>query len=115
MHTHMDFTGKGFIGAAEAKTSNGTRMGTVRLAVTDTWKDKTTGERKERTHWFTVTCFSDSLVTMIENGWLAKGRYVEVVGQLRDNRWTDNDNREHFEVQLVAEAVRFLDRKPGQE
>ena len=76
MHTHMDFTGKGFIGAAEAKTSNGTRMGTV---------------------------------------WLAKGRYVEVVGQLRDNRWTDNDNREHFEVQLVAEAVRFLDRKPGQE
>ncbi len=115
MYTHMDFTGKGFIGSAEANTINGTRVGTLRIGVTDTWKDKTTGERMERTKWFSVTLFSPGLVDMVEHGWLAKGRYVEVAGDLRDNRWSDGDGKEHFEVLLVGQTVRFLDRKPSDE
>lgn len=112
MHTNMDFTGKGFIGSSEAKTVNGTKIGTIRIAKSDSWKDKD-GEKKERTHWFTITCFNPAIIEMIEKGWLAKGRYIEVQGDLRENRWTDKDGDEHFDVQLVADKVNFLDRKPS--
>lgn len=114
MYSHMNFTGKGFIGSAEAKTTNGTRVGTIRIAVSDTWKDRTTGEKRERTNWFSVTIFTPALIDMIEKGWLAKGRYIEVAGDLRENRWTDNDDTEHFDTQLVADTIRFLDRKPSE-
>ncbi len=52
---------------------------------------------------------------MVEKSWLSKGRYIEVAGSLRDNRWTDKDDQEHFDVQLVAEWVNFLDPKPAEE
>lgn len=112
MHTSMIFTGKGFIGGAKAETNNGTRVGTIRLAKTDNWKDKASGEKKERTHWFTVTTFVPHQIEMIEKGWLTKGRYIEVSGELRDNRWIDKDGEEHFSVQLIADTINFLDRKP---
>ena len=113
MYTHMTFTGKGFIGKAEVKTTNGgSRIGTLRVAVNNSWKDKTTGEKQESTHWFGVTVFAPGLLDMIEKGWLTKGRYVEVVGDLREKRWTDQTGEEHFAVQLMADTIRFLDRKP---
>ena len=74
MYTHMTFTGKGFIGKAEVKTTNGgSRIGTLRVAVNNSWKDKTTGEKRERTDWFTVTLFAEGLLDMIEKGWLDQG------------------------------------------
>lgn len=115
MYTHMDFTGKGFIGSAKAESSNGTKFGTVRIAKTDAWKNKETGEKNERTHWFTVMTFVPQHIEMIEKGWLAKGRYIEVSGELRENRWTDKDENEHVTVQLIAERVNFLDPKPAEE
>lgn len=111
MYTHMNFTGKGFIGQTEVKVSDDRKKGTIRLAATDTWKDND-GNRQERTHWFTVTVFMPSLIELIEKGWLAKGRYVEVTGELRDARWTDKKGVEHFETQLLGQSIQFLDRKP---
>ncbi|GAB6053112.1 hypothetical protein JCM17960_19320 [Magnetospira thiophila] len=111
MYTHMNFTGKGFIGSTKTETRNGTNVGTLRIAKTDTWKDRNDGEKKERTSWFTVTVFAPGLLDMIDKGWLAKGRYIEVTGDLRENRWT-KDDKEFSEVQLVADTIRFLDRKP---
>ncbi len=111
MHTQMDFTGKGFIGSAKAETINGTKIGTIRLAKTDVWKDDK-GEKQTRSHWFSITSFNPSINDMIEKGWLTKGRYIEVVGELRDNRWTDKEGKEQFSVQLVADRINFLDRKP---
>ena len=113
MHTNMDFTGKGFIGSAKAETTNGTRIGTIRMAKTDSWKDDK-GERRERTHWFSITSFNPSVIDMIEKGWLTKGRYIEATGDLRDNRWTDKDGVERSTVQLVVDRINFLDRKPGE-
>lgn len=112
MHTNMNFTGKGFIGSSKAETLNGTRIGTIRIAVTETWKDKNTGEKQDRTDWFTIKTFVPHQIDMIEKGWLAKGRYIEVSGTLRENRWTDKDGKDHFDTQLVADSIQFLDRKP---
>ncbi|MEQ8664885.1 MAG: single-stranded DNA-binding protein [Rhodospirillales bacterium] len=111
MYTHMNFTGKGFIGTAEVTTKDDKKRGTIRLASTDSWKDAD-GERQERTNWFTLTVFKPSLVEMIEKGWIAKGRYVDASGDLRENRWADAEGSERFDVQLIAERIQFLDRKP---
>ncbi len=111
MHTNMDFSGKGFIGSTKTETTNGTTIGTIRMAKTDNWKNDD-GEKQSRSHWFSITSFNPSINDMIEKGWLTKGRYVEVIGELRDNRWTDKDNKEQFSVQLVADRINFLDRKP---
>ncbi len=113
MYTHMTFTGKGFIGSARSEVRNGTRVGTLRIAKTDTWTDRNDGEKRERTSWFSVTVFAPGLLDRIDRGWLAKGRYVEVAGDLRENRWETN-GQERVEVQLIADTVRFLDRKPAE-
>ena len=112
MHTHMNFTTKGFIGSTGVKTTNDRKKGHIRIANTETWKDSE-GTRQERTSWFSITCFRPSIVKMIEQGWVAKSRYVEITGTIRENRWTDKDGNDHSMPQLLAEDIQFLDRKPA--
>lgn len=111
MYTHMNFTGKGFIGSAEVTSKDDKKKGLIRIAKTDTWKDKD-GNRQERSQWYSLVVFSPKLVEMMESGWIGKGRYVEVEGEIRDNRWTDNNGEEHFDTQLIANRIQFLDKKP---
>lgn len=110
MYQHMNFTGKGFIGSSEVKTANGTKFATIRLGVNNTWKNKS-GEVQTKAHWFSCVTFIPKLIEMIEKGYFAKGKYVEVSGDLRDNRWKEKDGEEHFGVQVLATRIRFLERK----
>ena len=97
-------------------TSSGRRVANLRVAVTETWKDKA-GEKRERTTWHRVEVWSQGAVKAIETC-LAKGSKVHVEGALRyRGTWTDQQGVAHPDVRIVVEApghkVLFLTPRPA--
>ncbi|MDF2621443.1 MAG: ssb [Xanthobacteraceae bacterium] len=74
---------------------NGGRIATFRLATSETWRDKTTGERQERTQWHTVVIFNEPLVKVAEQ-YLRKGSKVYVEGQIETRKAQTNDGERYF-------------------
>jgi single-strand DNA-binding protein len=94
---------------------NGGRIANLRLATSESWKDKTTGERKERTEWHTVSVQSDGLVGIAER-YLKKGSKIYIEGQLRTRKWQDAAGQDRYstEVTLGPRGVlTMLDGAPG--
>jgi single-strand DNA-binding protein len=79
---------------------NGGRAAHFSIATTDSWKDKQSGERKERTEWHQVAIMSDGLVTVAEK-YLKKGSKVYIEGKLETRKWTDKDNQERYTTEVV--------------
>jgi single-strand DNA-binding protein len=79
---------------------NGGRAANLTIATSESWKDKTTGERKERTEWHRVAIMSDGLVTVAEK-YLKKGAKVYVEGQLETRKWTDKEGQERYTTEVV--------------
>ena len=79
---------------------NGGRIANLRIATSEAWKDKTTGERKERTEWHTVSIQSDGLVGVAER-YLRKGSKVYVEGQLRTRKWQAQDGSDRYSTEVV--------------
>lgn len=79
---------------------NGGRVCNLRLAVGEQWKDKATGERKERTEWISVTINSDGLVGVAER-FLKKGSRVFVQGQFRTRKWQDQSGQDRYTTEIV--------------
>lgn len=92
----------GHLGAApEIRSTNaGSRIANMRIATSETWKDKATGEKRERTEWHTVAVFIDGLVDVIER-YLRKGSKVYVEGQLQTRKWTDQQGQERYSTEVV--------------
>lgn len=93
--------------------SNGGRIANLRIATSETWKDKATGERKERTEWHSVTVQGDGLVGVVER-FLRKGSKVYIEGQLRTRKWQDQSGQDRYttEVQVgMRGALVMLDGK----
>ena len=93
--------------------SNGGRIANLRIATSETWKDKATGERKERTEWHSVTVQGDGLVGVVER-FLRKGSRVYIEGQLRTRKWQDQSGQDRYttEVQVgMRGALVMLDGK----
>lgn len=82
---------------------NGGRVCNLRLAVTDKWKDRTSGERKERTEWISVAIFSDGLVGVAER-YLRKGSKIFVQGELRTRKWQDQSGADKFSTEIVLQG-----------
>lgn len=78
---------------------NGGRIANLRIATSEQWKDKNTGERKERTEWHTVVLNSDGLVGVAER-YLRKGSKVHVVGQLRTRKWQDQSGNDRYSTEI---------------
>lgn len=78
---------------------NGGRIANLRIATSETWKDKATGERKERTEWHSVVVQSDGLVGVVER-YLRKGSKVYIEGQLRTRKWQDNDGNDRYTTEV---------------
>lgn len=114
MFQEMTFSFMGFIGKAETRTANGTSVSTLRVAVTEGWNDGD-GNRRERTHWFTLTSFSKSVAQLIEAGDMTKGRYIVARGDIRENRWTDKDGTERLDIQFIVHRIHFAQPKPAGE
>jgi single-strand DNA-binding protein len=80
--------------------SNGGKVCNLRLAVSESWKDKSTGERKERTEWVSVVLQSDGLISVAER-FLRKGSKVYVSGQMRTRKWQDQSGADRYSTEIV--------------
>ncbi|MFC3173745.1 single-stranded DNA-binding protein [Novosphingobium bradum] len=78
---------------------NGGRIANLRIATSETWKDKATGERKERTEWHSVVLQSDGLVGVAER-YLKKGAKVYIEGQLRTRKWQDASGNDRYTTEI---------------
>ncbi len=82
---------------------NGGRVCNLRLATTETWKDRNSGDRQERTEWHTVAIFSEGLVGVAER-YLRKGSKVYVEGQLRTRKWQDQSGNDRYTTEVVLQG-----------
>jgi len=90
----------------EIRTLNsGDRVANLRLATSETWRDRGSGERKERTEWHRVVIFNDNLVKVAEN-YLRKGSKVYLEGALQTRKWTDQSGQEKFSTEVVLQKFR---------
>ena len=101
----------------EVKTfQNGGRIANLRLATSENWKDKQTGERKERTEWHTVVLQSEGLVGVAER-FLRKGSKVYIEGQLRTRKWQDQSGNDRYTTEVsvggMGGVLTMLDGAPG--
>jgi single-strand DNA-binding protein len=97
-------------------TQDGTRIANLSVATSENWRDKATGERKERTEWHRVVVFNDRLVEVIEK-YLKKGAKVYLEGALQTRKWTDNSGQERYTTEVVLQRYRgeltMLDGRGG--
>lgn len=83
-------------------TSDGREIANFSLATSDSWKDKTTGEKKEKTEWHRVVIFSQGLVSIVKN-YVKKGSKIYLEGSLQTRKWTDNQGLEKFTTEIVLQ------------
>ena len=79
---------------------NGGKVCNLSIATSETWKDKTSGERKERTEWHSVAIFSEPLVRVAEQ-YLRKGSKVYIEGQLETRKWQDQSGQDRYSTEVV--------------
>lgn len=101
----------------EIRTLNsGDRVANLRIATSETWRDRNSGERKERTEWHQVVIFNDNLVKVAEN-YLKKGSKVYLEGALQTRKWTDQQGVEKYSTEVVLQKFRgeltMLDGRAG--
>jgi len=82
------------------KFQNGGSVCNLRIATSENWKDKNTGERREKTEWHTVAIFSEGLVRVAEQ-YLKKGSEVYIVGQLETRKWQDQSGNDRYTTEIV--------------
>ena len=80
-------------------------MANLRIATSEQWRDKATGERKEKTEWHQVVIFNENIVKVAEN-YLRKGSTVYVEGQLQTRKWTDQNGVEKYTTEIVLQRFR---------
>ncbi|MCD6027476.1 MAG: ssb [Solimicrobium sp.] len=90
---------------------SGDAMTTISIATTDTWKDKTTGEKKDTTEWHRVVFFGK--LAEIAGQYLKKGSAVYVEGSLRTRKYTDKDGIEKYATDIRADTMQMLGGRPG--
>ncbi|MEM7171418.1 MAG: single-stranded DNA-binding protein [Pseudomonadota bacterium] len=86
-------------------TQDGTRIANMSLATSENWRDRNSGERREKTEWHRVVVFNDRLVDVIER-YLRKGSKIYVEGQLQTRKWTDNQGMEKYTTEVVLQRYR---------
>ncbi len=92
-------------------TAGGSAITNIRLATSESWKDKQTGENQERTEWHRVTLFGR--LGEIAGEYLKKGRQVYIEGSLRTNKYTDKDGVERYSTDIVANEMQMLGGNEG--
>ena len=97
-------------------TQDGTRVGNLSLATSETWRDRNTGERRERTEWHRVVIFNERLVEVAEK-YLQKGSKIYIEGQLQTRKWTDQSGQDRYTTEVVLQRFRgeltMLDSRSG--
>jgi single-strand DNA-binding protein len=83
-------------------TSDGREIATLTLATSESWKDKLSGERKEKTEWHRVVVFNEGLVNVIKN-YVKKGNKIFVEGALQTRKWVDNTGQERYTTEIALQ------------
>jgi len=98
------------------RTQDGRPIANLSVATSENWRDKATGERKEKTEWHRVVIFSEGLCRIAEQ-YLKKGSKVYLEGQLQTRKWTDKDNIERYSTEVVLQGfnstLTMLDGRTG--
>lgn len=90
-------------GDPEIKTlGDGSKVANLRVATSETWRDRSSGERKEVTEWHRVVIFNEHLVKVAEN-YLKKGTTVYLEGQIKTRKWTSNEGQEKYATEIVMQ------------
>ncbi|MCH4893876.1 single-stranded DNA-binding protein [Sphingomonas sp. SFZ2018-12] len=95
---------------------NGGKVVNLRIATSESWKDRNTGERKERTEWHSVAIFNENLAGVAER-YLRKGSKVYIEGQLETRKWQDQQGQDRYTTEIVLRpytgTLTMLDGAPG--
>lgn len=108
----------GNVGAdPEIRTMNsGDKLANLRIATSESWRDKSTGERKEKTEWHSIVIFNDGLVNVVEQ-YVKKGSKLYIEGQLQTRKWQDQNGNDRYTTEIVLQKYRgelkMLDSKGG--
>ena len=87
------------------RLNSGEPVVNLSLATSESWRDKSTGERKEKTEWHRVVVFNENIVKVCEN-YLRKGAKVYVEGSIQTRKWTDQSGQEKFSTEIVLQKFR---------
>jgi single-strand DNA-binding protein len=82
---------------------NGGKVCNLRIATSETWKDKSSGEKRERTEWHSVAIFSEGLVRVAEQ-YLRKGSKVYIEGKLQTRKWADQSGQDRYSTEIVLQG-----------
>jgi single-strand DNA-binding protein len=88
---------------------NGNAVATLSIATSETWKDKVTGEKQERTEWHRVVCFNR--LGEIVGEYVRKGSKLYIEGSLRTRKWQDQQGQDRYTTEIVANDIQMLDSK----
>lgn len=95
-------------------TQDGREIANLAIATSESWKDKNTGERKEKTEWHRVVIFNEGLVNVVKN-YVKKGSKLYIEGQLQTRKWTDQSGVEKYSTEVVLQGyggqLHMLDSK----
>jgi single-strand DNA-binding protein len=87
------------------RTQDGRPIANLRIATSDSWKDKSTGERKEKTEWHRVVIFNENLCRIAEQ-YLKKGSKVFIEGALQTRKWQDQSGQDRYSTEVVLQGFR---------
>jgi single-strand DNA-binding protein len=90
---------------------NGNAVTTLSIATSETWKDKQTGDKQERTEWHRVVCFNR--LGEIAGEYIRKGSKLYVEGSLRTRKWQDPQGQDRYTTEIIASDLQMLDSKGG--
>jgi single-strand DNA-binding protein len=90
---------------------SGEAVANIRVATTETWKDKTSGEKKEATEWHRIAFFGR--LAEIAGEYLKKGSQVYVEGSLRTRKWQDKDGQDRYTTEIRGDVMKMLGRREG--
>jgi single-strand DNA-binding protein len=98
-------------------TQDGRELANFSIATTESWKDKSTGEKRDKTEWHRIVVFSQGLVGVIKN-YVKKGSKLYIEGQLQTRKWTDKDGAEKYTTEIVLQNynsnLQMLDSRGSQ-
>jgi single-strand DNA-binding protein len=93
-------------------TASGDAVTNIRVACTETWKDKATGEQKESTEWIRIVFYRR--LAEIAGQYLKKGSQVYVEGRIKTRKWQDKDGQERYTTEIEATEMKMLGKREGQ-
>lgn len=100
------------------QTSDGRELANFSLATSEKWKDKNTGESKDKTEWHRIVVFNQGLVNLVKN-YVKKGTKLYIEGQLQTRKWTDNNGVDKYTTEIVLQnfnsSLRLLNKVDKQE